>query len=561
MVRSMYSGVAGMKAHQSKMDTIGNNIANVNTFGFKSSRVTFRDVYYQTMKTASQGTGTRGGTNPTQVGYGAVLGSIDVAHGTSTMQNTGNGLDVAVTGEGFFQVQDSDGNIFYTKAGMMDVDSQGNLVDVNGNFVLGVNGNPLGKAAGSERIQIQVPSVNAANAVADEAINGANFKVSSGKQNSDSNITLTFSPGANLPIGQKAEALITSSGINIRLNPKETFGNPEALNTAVNDAIKAANGGKDHPGGPFTISTTSTTAFKTPLTGAEIAGSNFGVNKGSVPVPTDWNSIFEIDSVGDKFMNRITTPGAATYTVQKTLDASTPLDPSKDSFDITVSVAGGGTYTAKLTRAQMTSPGSVVLKNSAADSDAADNITIKFPAVDSMETALYAAKGVTPPDVPADITWTTPATTETAKASTPSNDIGLGGVPFKLKGGTAGGPQSVKDLTGLAIGSDGIVVANHAVHGLLEVGRIDLANFANPKGLLQSGSTYFTVTGNSGEASRAKPGEDGTGALSAGTLEMSNVDLSNEFADMITTQRGFQANSRLITVSDTMLEELINLKR
>lgn len=101
MVRSMYSGVAGMKAHQTKMDTIGNNISNVNTVGFKSGRVSFRDVYYQTMRTASRGTGTKGGTNPTQIGYGAVLGSVSVDKGTSTMQNTGNSLDVGISGEGF----------------------------------------------------------------------------------------------------------------------------------------------------------------------------------------------------------------------------------------------------------------------------------------------------------------------------------------------------------------------------------------------------------------------------------------------------------------------------
>lgn len=541
MVRSMYSGVAGMKAHQSKMDTIGNNIANVNTFGFKSSRVTFRDVYYQTMRTASAGSGTRGGTNPSQIGYGAVLGSIDVNHGTSTMQNTGNGLDVAITGEGFFQVQDSDGNIFYTKAGMLDVDSQGNLVDVNGNFVLGVSGDPLGKAAGSNRIQIQIPSVNATNAVANESINGNGFKITSGKQNTDSNITLTFTNGANLPIGQKAEALITSSGVNIRLNPNESFANLGEIQTAVNDAIKAANGGKDHPGGPFSISTTSTT-LKFPLKGSEVLGDNFGVNKGTVDVPTAWNSIFEIDSVGDKFQNGAT-PSTAAYTVTKTVG----VPPAEDSYAFSI-VTGGSTYTATLTASQMAAPGSVMLKKDGTDSS--DSITIKFPAAATMEAALGGGNGP----------WTATTTTN-ATASTPSNDLGFGGVPFKLKGGTAGGPQTVEDLTGIAIGSDGVVVGNHAVHGLMELGRIDIANFANAKGLLQSGNTYYTVTANSGEASVSKPGENGTGALSAGSLEMSNVDLSNEFADMITTQRGFQANSRLITVSDTMLEELINLKR
>ena len=110
-------------------------------------------------------------------------------------------------------------------------------------------------------------------------------------------------------------------------------------------------------------------------------------------------------------------------------------------------------------------------------------------------------------------------------------------------------PSSARPATGQAGGER------------LIFGRIDLANFDNPKGLQQSGNSYFAETQNSGKPQYAVPGEDGTGALKNSALEMSNVDLANEFSDMITTQRGYQANSRLITVSDTMLEELINLKR
>ena len=151
--------------------------------------------------------------------------------------------------------------------------------------------------------------------------------------------------------------------------------------------------------------------------------------------------------------------------------------------------------------------------------------------------------------------------TTVSVASAPSRDVGLGATSFVLEGGTAGGQQSAADLTSIAISKDGVLTGVHPTYGEMELGRIDLATFDNPKGLTQVGNTYFAESANSGGPLLATPGTNGTGALASGTLETANVDLSNEFANMITTQRGFQANSRIITVSDSMLEELINLKR
>lgn len=132
MLRSLYSAVSGMKAHQTKLDVIGNNIANVNTYGFKSSRARFQDVFYQTLQSAAGGDNNKGGTNASQVGYGSQLGGIDLDMSRSALQSTGRPMDVAITGEGFFQVMDADGNIFYTRAGNLMLDSNsGNLVDSN----------------------------------------------------------------------------------------------------------------------------------------------------------------------------------------------------------------------------------------------------------------------------------------------------------------------------------------------------------------------------------------------------------------------------------------------
>ena len=212
---------------------------------------------------------------------------------------------------------------------------------------------------------------------------------------------------------------------------------------------------------------------------------------------------------------------------------------------------------ADLTYAQLTNSAGVHLVNNAAGADPNDSFDLRIP------SSFYEKNDNGTPDNPADDTYTFPAAGTalgTATPQTPSGNIGLGSKDFLLEGGTEGGPQSLMNLTGIAIGADGIIRAQNAGKDII-VGRIDLANFDNPQGLDQAGNSYFTATDNSGKAKYAVPGEDGTGALKNSALEMSNVDLSQEFSDMIVTQRGFQANSRLITVSDTMLEELINLKR
>lgn len=150
--------------------------------------------------------------------------------------------------------------------------------------------------------------------------------------------------------------------------------------------------------------------------------------------------------------------------------------------------------------------------------------------------------------------------TSTVTASQDSKELGLGQKGFVLEGGTAGGTLSSSQV-GVSILANGIVEVNHPDKGKIQVGRIDLATFENPYGLEEVGNSYFQQTANSGNAKLCQAGTNGSGALKSSALEMSNVDISSEFSDMIVTQRGFQANSRIITVSDTILEELVNLKR
>lgn len=547
MVRSMYAGVAGMKANQTRMDVIGNNIANANTYGFKSSRATFRDMYYQQIRGASGGSATRGGTNPSMVGYGSQIASIDLLMTRSSFTSTGNPLDVAIAGEGFLQVMDPDGNIYYTKAGMLDIDpATGALIDSNGNFVLGTSatdGKLDSTEPGSNKILIQVAPVQASVGKVETEISGKKLTITSTNQNKSANVSFTFTKTTELPDGKDVVAIMdgTSSAINIQINANSSFASMADLQKAINNAITEANGGA-HAGGDFVFSMQPDPFADGPLTGAQIIdtatadydGGSIDLVAPGADVSADGSFLggFKIVETGLRFS------GEGDVSVEVT-DSADP-----EGYNVTVTTAGGATYTGFISqeRADISSgSGQVLLKN--ASGDANDTITLSYPNTTDIEANLNNN-----------------VTIGTATASQPSKELGWGKGTFTLTGGTEFTEQDVGNLTGISIGADGTIMGTSAA-GLQVLGRIDLATFANSEGLMQSGNSYFTATSNSGDAELAIAGENGTGGLRNSALEMSNVDLSQEFSDMITTQRGFQACSRLITVSDTMLEELINLKR
>ena len=547
MVRSMYAGVAGMKANQTRMDVIGNNIANANTYGFKSSRATFRDMYYQQIRGASGGSATRGGTNPSMVGYGSQIASIDLLMTQSSFTSTGNPLDVAIAGEGFLQVMDPDGNIYYTKAGMLDIDpATGALIDSNGNFVLGTSatdGKLDSTEPGSNKILIQVAPVQASVGKVETEISGKKLTITSTNQNKSANVSFTFTKTTELPDGKDVVAIMdgTSSAINIQINANSSFASMADLQKAINNAITEANGGA-HAGGDFVFSMQPDPFADGPLTGAQIIdtatadydGGSIDLVDPGADVSADGSFLggFKIVETGLRFS------GEGDVSVEVT-DSADP-----EGYNVTVTTTGGATYTGFISqeRADISSgSGQVLLKN--ASGDANDTITLSYPNTTDIEANLNNN-----------------VTIGTATASQPSKELGWGKGTFTLTGGTEFTEQDVGNLTGISIGADGTIMGTSAA-GLQVLGRIDLATFANSEGLMQSGNSYFTATSNSGDAKLAIAGENGTGGLKNSALEMSNVDLSQEFSDMITTQRGFQACSRLITVSDTMLEELINLKR
>lgn len=569
MVRSMYAGVAGMKSNQNRMDVIGNNIANANTYGYKSSRATFRDMYYQQVRGASAGTQTRGGINPSAVGYGSQLASIDLMMDSSSMTSTGFALDCAITGEGFFQVMDPDGNIYYTKAGMLDIDpATGAVVDSNGNFVLGTSateGKLDSAQPGSNKIMIAVNPVQASQASVSKEISGRTLTITSENQTKEANVSFTFTSDSTMADGQYVRAVMdsTTNVINIQLNSSAEFESMTDLNTMINDAITEAYGGT-HPGGTFTFSL-EPDPFQTPdiagntiasLTGKEIidvASSDYEGGGIADKAPTTPGGADGASMPKDfKFVEtglRFTGTGDMTMTITKGGTDSTGAA-IPDGYTIEMKDANGVTYQGYISakRAEESTGGNkLLLKNTDPTADTNDTITITYPNKSKIE------------DDTGNLIFST-GTVGTATPSHPTHNLGLGKATFTLEGGTIYKTQDVSNLTGISIGADGTITGT-SEGGLQILGRIDLATFGNAKGLMQAGNSYFTMTSNSGPAKLAIAGEDGTGAIKNSALEMSNVDLSQEFSDMIVTQRGFQASSRMITVSDTMLEELINLKR
>lgn len=664
MSRAMFSGVAGMKAHQSKMDVIGNNIANVNTYGYKSQRAVFSDVYYQTLNAATRGTATKGGTNPSTVGVGSSLLGVQTMQTQSAMQNTGYGMDAAIAGEGYFQVMDGSGNVYYTKAGMLGYDANtGYMTDVNGNFVLGYQGtNKTG--TGMQKIKLdQVGSVQPKAATFSQPINGNNFTLTATNQTKEGNLSVNIASSDALPVGQAVEATIANGTITVTLNSRTKFTSLDDLNTKINSAITVANGGKQIDAGDLNLSVDNAAeAFPAGgLTGKQIAETNYGYDYGNIDISKISKSGifggFKLDSVGSEF-KKDNDADQATFSLVR--HAATATD--EEYFDMTCTVgAGGRKYTGKVTKSQMANTGKMVLSNG---SSTTDTVTMSYPNYSSVMnaatldptklnspatytpdfataykngnvlggikvsglpegetvsnitlagttltvTTTKAAGGtssytvtpaldyandfqkgsVTAKNGSTSISVTLPSKAEflsgcddtgggiafkdesgspaaankyDVTSTTKSKDLGLSAGSFVMTGGTEGGAVSLNEISDIAIGSNGVVTVHNSDKGTVQVGQICIATFANPSGLQAAGNNYYTSSLNSGDPHVTTPGSDSSGNLKTSALEMSNVDLSSEFADMITTQRGFQANSRIITVSDTMLEELINLKR
>lgn len=524
MLRSMYSGVAGLKVHQTRMDVIGNNIANVNTTAYKYQAINFSDVMYQTSQHASGATQTTGGVNARQVGLGAIQAAISTAiEQQGATQTTNNPFDMRISGSSFFVVNDGSGPK-YTRDGSFYIDGQGNLAtSANGYYVLGW---------GTQK---------------DEKTGGLTVNKNAGIGK------MSLMTADNLTYEAEATAAGTFSG-----------------NIDKNDVDVASSEGKmiqyefyDNKGYTYTAKFTLKQALNT-TTGEPIAGEytmklkDITTAKTSAEKGTQQVSIRQFKTgTGDDYYKTLKDMGI-------TFGNTVATNPDGDTIRLKFNTRTGALES--IDGYQKTTDGdkwktALFHFNSDAGAQTRGNTTSGTPAppdivsdVSAMVTAMGADTETTSTDKTRIISMDFSPVTNNNTNSQATIKVAKGNTSGNLTG------RQVGALNGLQVGKDGKVTATYTNGQTRLMGQIAVAQFANASGLEKEGNNLYSATLNSGEAKVMDVSEDG-GSITTGVLEMSNVDLSNEFTSMITAQRGFQANSRIITVSDTLLEELVNLKR
>lgn len=469
-MRSMYSGVSGLRVHQTKMDVISNNIANINTVGFKRATASFKESFNQTLSSASSANQDRGGINPQQIGMGANVGTIVNVMGQGAAQRTDYGSDLMIDGDGFFIVKDASGFSF-TRAGVFEVDAKGNLVDPNGLNVCGWKAVKDPDKPGQQKIiKDTVTPIN--------IYDGDNL----------------YSPA------QKTTSIEFTGNFNQTTN-KEQKNTMSFYDSLGNKYVMNIQFTKDDT---FVPAAPDNTSWNVSLPGVVLPG-------GQPPAPGTQPTHYELTVNGtDKvYLPVVNLPNLAL----------------RFSQDGKLTSVNGGNGTTGFTLPPI-NLGALVKENG---------------------TQIGTQAGITGETLTGINVDFAKVTQFNSKANVTSE---------AKDGNTAG------SMTGYSIDANGIIRGTYSNGQTKILSQIPLANFKNPAGLEKAGSNLYKETGNSSEFDGIGVEASALGSkLQGGALEMSNVDLSYEFSEMITTQRGFQANSRIITTSDEMIQELVNLKR
>ena len=493
MMRSLFSGISGLKVHQTKMDVLGNNISNVNTVGFRASSVNFTDVFYQTTQSASgpNAETSAAGTNAVQIGLGANVGSIAVdLSGTGATQRTDRGMDVMINGDAFLIVQ-SNGNTYFTKSGALDIDANGTLYcTTNGASVLG-----WGVDASGEIRRDTASTLN---------LLGGEHAYSNPKATTD--VTLTGNVDSKDPYVaystdgegyQMAVSFYDNVGrlYSVKMNIIKSSDNSESdFSVRVSDILG--------PDGKSILS-------KWDDTTKTYVGSGQTFSFGGVEIGAD---SYEVNP----------TSGEVTITVDEWPSLS--FDGKTGAFNTVAEAGNGGNAT-----------GDDILKT----------LNIKLNNGTSSINS-FQDSGVN---------------IDFSKLSNYAGNKACSIKPNRGDSSGEGAGNMAGSLNGFSVQTDGKIYGVYSNGDKKLLGQIAVASFPNPSGLEAVGNSMYAATMNSGEFDGIGIDISEVGKFSIGALEMSDVDLSTEFTNMITTQRGFQANSRVITTSDTMLEELVNLKR
>ncbi len=489
MMRSMFSGVSGIKSHQTKMDVVGNNIANVNTTGFKSGRATFSDMMSQTLNAAAAPQGTsRGGVNAKQIGLGVGVGAIDLLFTDGSVQSTGKNTDLALSGNGLFVLKQGN-ETYYTRNGAFEFDADGNYVmPGNGMFVQGWT----------------------------EQLNAAGENAATSEDKTVTSINTNSAPGIiNIKAGKSmSPAVTTKAGYTGNMNSGTDLG--QTVTTTI------------------TVYDDQGFSYAVPVVFQKLA-----TDGTQVMTPTSantWTMGF-VDPYVAGTTAQVVVSGTTTVVTLASTSVNiydpnwsgppTALDPASNHIIATVSM----TSTAILTfgeNGSLEAPGSTDMPEIHLSPTSARSSAL------TSTTPTHVTVGVDLSDL-----------TQYANETTVHGDT---------DGWTSGTLKSV------TIDSSGLITGVYTNGVRQYEGQVAIAQFTNASGLEKVGSSLYQESNNSGTANVKTATALGV-TITASALEMSNVDIANEFSEMIITQRGFQSNSKIVTVSDEMLETVINMKR
>lgn len=615
MMRSLYSGVSGLRTHQTKMDVIGNNIANVNTTAYKSQSVTFRDLMYQTTQSASGANaelGT-GGINAKQIGLGVTTGAINTnIGGQGSAQTTNNAFDIMISGDAFFVVSNGSQN-YFTRDGSFYVDGQGNLAMTStGYTVMGwqvdpETGEPKADTVSALRIMDDANMTYPAEATSQARVTGIVDKNDT-QVNSTSGRVMNLEFYDNLGYAYTAKFSIhgtttdgsyyialddikdaTGASIGTDMMNAVSFGDTLEVDTAIPYTLRNGTfgysakinfkNGDATVGGSYAINTDL--AVGTGIAATDLKAI-YGLTDDEVTafagltVKIDDNGKLTVVSppVGVKSsyvpQNGITstltdeklsvTPAGATTPVELIPGTYAPGATGAPTNEQLLNLYGLDVDAEMVKEFTVNSDGSITVTKKDVNNAArleynTSNGNFLSVAGNGEGMITLGLNGVHQKfsDIVIDFSTST---------NVNNNGSSTVGASKGTQSGLGAG-RKIGDMNSIAVEQDGTITASYD-NGMSRIlGQISTATFANPSGLEKQGDNLYTTTANSGEFDGIGQDitADGTGKMQSGVLEMSNVDLSQEFTEMITTQRGFQANSRIITVSDTLLEELTNLKR
>ena len=562
MMRSFYSALSGLANHTGMLDVIGNNLANVNTVGFKAGRVTFEEALSQTLRSAVPANGSTGGRSALQVGTGSRFGSVDPVFTQGALEATGLASDLALEGDGFFVLGDGT-NTFYSRAGAFRLDTLGRLVSAtHGMVVQGYAYDAVSKSFASELSAVQLP-VNALEppGVTQRIDLGGNFSADS-------------QPAGQI---QRSTTLVDASGSLVTQATllRDIVSGGEAMLQDGDTVRIAAQVAGQAVEAEFQVTASSTVADLM----ARIEEALGGVD-GSEP------AVVELSSTGQIEVRTSDASGTAGSIPFLSMQASGAEGDPRVNFDVAMKMT-----TTRAARDATTVTQVVTLYDSLGQAHSLQIFITRLLGENAATwTAALDGSGVVVEGGSGRIEWNADGSLrglvyDGSDASVPAGlriDFGNGTaspVTVSLGAQGIGSPAGLTLLdadTQIFAEQDGFgpgelldfqVDTEGVLHGLFSngverpLGRIAVARFTNPQGMMREGSNLWAASTNSGQALLgAARSEEGL-RIHAGSLERSNVDLAHEFTQMILAQRGFQASARVLTTSDEVLSDVINLGR